>query len=149
MSTVWRALTETDLLSRLSATELERVRAKAVEMEGDPIADAITQVVDEVRGYIAGNGSVTMGAAGTLPPRLIGVALDILVPVVYRRVGGVMVDLDDQRTKAADEARKLLRDVAAGKFVVTDGASGAEAQDNGAEYSSPATPVSRNDLKGL
>ena len=149
---MWRSITEADLLTRLSASELDAIRNLAEgEDRGDPITDAVANVTAKVRGYIAGNRANVMGAGGTLPGTLIDVAVALLVVDLYSRSAGLLIDLNDTRRKSAEAAERTLRDVAAGSFRVElpDGAADAFAGSSAAEMASPSAPLRRNDLAGL
>lgn len=148
---MWRKITEADLLTRLSANELDTIRSIAEgESRGDPVAEAVANVTAKVRGYIAGNRSNVIGPAGTIPETLIDVAVALLVVDLYGRSAGLLVDLNDVRKAAAQAAERTLRDVASGSFrVELPGASHDFAGASAAEMASPSKPLRRDDLKGL
>lgn len=117
----WRAISEVDLLQRMSSTELEAIRESGLsDSQGDPVADTIDQVTELVRGYIAANRNNKLGTAGTLPERLIRSACDILVVDVSTRVGGVLIDLSETRKDAKRDAIRLLEQVAAGTYAIEE-----------------------------
>ncbi len=120
----WRAITENDLLQRMSGDELTALRDAALgDDQADPIAGHISQITDFVRGYIAAWQNNTLGLAGTLPERLILTACDILVVQVSSRPGGFLVDLNDTRKEQYKSAMRLLEQVAAGKFRIEEPAT--------------------------
>ena len=51
----WSAITEAEIVTHISGDELEALRAAALaDGQEDPVDPSITQVTDEVRGYVAG-----------------------------------------------------------------------------------------------
>jgi len=102
---MWRALTENDLKTGLSGTELSRFRSAALaDGQADPIQDVIDSVTDLVRGYIAANRENILGPDGTLPEKLVRPAVDYLVIEVQKRVAGVVIDPKSARKDARDAA---------------------------------------------
>lgn len=149
----WRAITDTDIKSKLSDDELAQIRANA-KTGTDPVADSVRIITDKVRGFVAANSRNVMGPEGTIPERLMDSALALLVPDVYGRTAGLLIDLDGVRTDAAKAARELLRDVARGLFAIElpadTSASGEDAKSASAELvTSSAAPLRRDDLAGL
>jgi len=115
----WRRLTETDLLTGLSGTELGKFRSVALrDDQADPIDTVIDSTTDLVRGYIAANKNNTLGPDGTLPEKLISSAVDCLVIKVQKRVAGVIIDPKGVRKDAAEAAVKLFEQVARGLFAI-------------------------------
>jgi hypothetical protein len=148
----WRALTEADLLAKMSSPELEAFRAAAIaDGQADPIAAAIGQVTDLVRGYIASNTKNTLDVAtDTLPVRLIPAAVDILVVDIPARAGGVQIDPEDARAKAKAQAIRLLEQVAADRFSIADPVSGQESSSGGATVVNARPPrFNRDNLRGF
>jgi len=120
----WIAITEEDLLTRMSGSELEAFRAAGLtEGQGDPIATIILAVVEEIRGYIAAGG-YTLGLPETIPVRLASAALDRIVWEVMKRPGATIMDTNDARKEANEAALRLFREVAAGRFAIEDPATG-------------------------
>jgi hypothetical protein len=116
---MWRALTESDLKTGLSGTELSRFRAAALaDGQADPIQDVINSVTDYVRGYIAAHKENTLGPDGTLPEKLIRPAVNYLVIEVQTRVAGVVIDPKSARKDARDDAVRLFEQVAKGLFAI-------------------------------
>lgn len=117
----WRRITETDLLTRISGAELSAFRAAALAVgQADPIDDVLLQVTDLVRGYIAANRANTLGAAGTVPDKLISTAVDIAVMDVQKRAAGVVIDPEGARADACKDALRRLEKVADGKFAIEE-----------------------------
>jgi len=115
----WVAITEAHLKTRLSGPELNGFRSAALATgQADPIASQIAQTVDLVRGYIAGYQANRLGEAGTVPEKLVGVTVDLLVVEVEKRCAGKLIDPNGHREKSAQTAMSILRDVAAGRFAI-------------------------------
>lgn len=116
---MWVSVAEADLKTRISGPELSAFRAAALATgQADPIAAVTLQVVDLVRGYIGACQSNTLGAAGTVPEKLLGVTLDLLVVEVEKRCAGKLIDPNGHRANSAREAMAILRDVARCNFAI-------------------------------
>lgn len=117
----WRRLTEADILTRISGTELETFRSLLLgEGQEDPVDYYIDQVTDLARGSIAGHSANILGAAGTIPQKLIGPCVDLIVIEIMKRCGGVLVDPNDARREAARTAQQILQRVERGTFAVEE-----------------------------
>lgn len=116
----WITITEADLVTKLSGAELEALRdAVLADGQMDPVQPAIDQVTREVRGYVAACASNTLGDGNTIPDELLEAALSLLVIRFLSRVAGLSIDGEgDPRMKAAEQAKTLLRDVAACRFAI-------------------------------
>lgn len=115
----WRAITENDLLQRISGDELDSIRSAALaDGQEDPVPTLLEQVADFVRGYIAANAANTLGATGTIPERLILPACDYAVVNVFSRVAGMLIDTNETRQKASDAAIRLFERVSEAKYNV-------------------------------
>jgi hypothetical protein len=127
----WRILKEKDLLNQISGAELEALRSAVLAMgQSDPVQPSIDDVTAEVRGYIAANSKNELDAdPAKLPDRLIAASGSLIIIQIMTRAAGTMIDPDGARQKRADEARRLLRDVAAGNFSITDPLSGKESNE--------------------
>lgn len=113
----WRALTESDLLTQLSQTELDTFREVARDgTSDDPVAPVLEQVTDEVRGYIRACPQNSLGLDGTLPDSLIRSAVALAIMQIMSRAAGQIMDPDDERQGRADDAVALLNRVADCKF---------------------------------
>jgi hypothetical protein len=150
----WRSITELDMLTRISAGELNGIRTRAEEEGfGDIIAQSKTNVSEKIRGFVAGNSSNKIDATpGTIPENLIDIAVAILVVDLYSRSGGIVIDINETRIKASDAAERTLRDVASGSFAVSkpEGVASDEyTQAASAELASRSTPLRRDDMRGL
>lgn len=114
---MWINLTPDSLNGRIAAPEI----AKVTQMAGNglTVQQVIDQVVNEVRGYVAKAGPV--GLPGTIPDELQDAALSIIILRYVSQVPGASQQTfaTESRKTAAENARLLLRDVAARKFLVT------------------------------
>lgn len=140
----WRAITDADILTRMSGDELETFRVSALATgQDDPVADVITQVTNEIRGYIAACEKNTLGSAGTIPETLLGTALDKLVIEIQSRVAGIVIDSDEVRRDKLARAQRLLRDVAQCNFTVEQPESGSESDEDWGGLSPASTTPTR------
>ncbi len=114
----WIIPVEADVLTVLSETELATYRAAALAGgQADPLAPTLAQVVDLVRGYVGAYKPNTLGLPGTIPQKLLAPALDLVAVRLPQRVG---VPPKDVRKAAADQAIRLLEQVAAGIFNIEE-----------------------------
>jgi hypothetical protein len=114
----WITPAESDVLTVLSETELATYRAAALASgQADPLTPTLAQVVDLVRGYVGAYGPNTLGLPGTIPQKLLAPALDLIAVRLPQRVG---VPPKDVRKTAADQAVRLLEQVAAGIFNIEE-----------------------------
>jgi hypothetical protein len=114
----WITPTENDLLTAFSETELATYRAAALANgQADPVAPTLAQVVDLVRGYVGAYRPNTLGSDGTIPQKLLAPAIDLVAVRLPQRVG---VPPKDVRKAAADQAVRLLEQVAAGEFNIEE-----------------------------
>ncbi|AHF94603.1 hypothetical protein OPIT5_29290 [Opitutaceae bacterium TAV5] len=114
----WRTITEDDLRTVLTGTEIDSVRTVALEDgAGDPVPGTLANVVQTVRGYIAGCSRNTLGPAGTLPEQLVGDAMVIARHRLLTRFPEVGL-LSDGRVNEYNQAMTAMRDVAACRISV-------------------------------
>ena len=114
----WIIPAESDVLTVLSSAELTTYRAAATAAgEADPVAPTLAQVVDLVRGYVGAYRPNTLGAAGSIPQKLLAPALDLVAVRLPQRVG---VAPKEVRQTAAAKAVRLLEQVAAGEFNIEE-----------------------------
>jgi len=114
----WITLVEADVVSRLSSPETVALKSAALATgQADPLAEIVSQVVQEVRGYVAANRANQLGAGETIPDRLKSAALAL---IRWRLVNRLPVKglLTDERRRELEDAMTLLRDVAAGRFAI-------------------------------
>lgn len=87
---MWRAITETDVETVLAGPELEAIRSAAGAADGDDadmLPAIIATVTDEVRAHIEDCAENRLGAAGTVPERVIHHALAIIRNRLLSRLG--------------------------------------------------------------
>ncbi len=114
----WIIPAESDVLTAFSETELATYRAAAIANgQVDPVAPTLAQVVDLVRGYVGAYKPNTLGLPGTIPQKLLAPALDLVAVRLPQRVG---VPPKEVRKAAADQAVRLLEQVAAGVFNIEE-----------------------------
>jgi hypothetical protein len=127
---MWRQITEADLLKQISGAELDSLRGVVLGNQDDPVQPSIDDVTAEVRGYIAANSKNDLDAdASKIPDRLIAASVSLIIIQIMTRAGGTVIDPEGARQKRADEARRLLRDVASGSFSITDPVTGVESNE--------------------
>lgn len=115
----WIFVSENSLKTRISGPELAAFRSAALAAgQADPVAAVTLQVVDLVRGYIAGCQRNRLGPNDTIPEKLLGVTLDLLVVEVEKRCAGKLIDPNGHRANSAREAMAILRDVSRCNFAV-------------------------------
>lgn len=124
----WRIITEADVLTQISGTELEALRGVVLaDGQVDPVQPAIDAITAKVRGFVAGNSNNDLDSdTAKIPDRLIDAAVSLIIIQIMTRAGGTIIDPNGARQKAADEANRLFRDVASAKFSITDPVSGSE-----------------------
>jgi hypothetical protein len=114
----WTTLTEQDIADRLSAAEYTAFTSKFLRPGAtSPLPGIIAGVVQEVRGYAAGNSSNALQDGSTIPPELTEAAIALCV---YRLTTRLPVKQTDARKEAKDDALKLLDRVASGRFFISD-----------------------------
>lgn len=112
----WRKLTEEDLASRLSVAEIEAY-SKSNCFTANPADTILTNVTEEARGFIASGRKCRLGPEGTLPQMLVSSALSIAVVELLTRISR---KVNEDRSKARDNAYSLLNKIAAGEVVPED-----------------------------
>lgn len=124
----WIAITESLVQTRAAGPELDALKTSALP-EGktgeEILSEVIAQVVDKVRGYcttaVRKGFLKSMGEAGTVPSRLLGVTLNTIRYELITRIPGLGKRfLDEARMKAADKDDRQLKDVATGEFSIED-----------------------------
>jgi len=117
----WRAITEADVLKKISSVELDSFREIVLgNDQADPVQPAITDITAEVRGHVASSGVDMDADTSTIPDRLIRSAVAKIIIDIMTRAGGTLIDPEGARAKAADKADKLFVRVADGKFSIAD-----------------------------
>lgn len=116
----WVSLTEADVRTRLSSAELAAVNSvHAASGDTTLVASLITQVTDEIRGYVAAWPENKLEEGAKIPSKLVGAALAI---IRYRILSSLPSQtlLTEARKKESDDALRLLERVSEGKFRVED-----------------------------
>lgn len=118
----WIALTEALIANRFSGPELTAVKTAALgagQSGAALLADCISAVVREVRGYVAACATNTLGEGMTIPAELEHAALALLRQRLANRLPGMARLMNDEARRAEyDDAVRLLRDVAACNFAI-------------------------------
>lgn len=116
---MWITVTEDHLKQAVSGPELDAFRAAALAAgQADPVSGIISEITQEVRGYVAACSRNQLGPVGTIPDELLHAFLSIFVPRFQTRAGGVLIDPNGQRQRDQDNARTLLSQVASCKFAI-------------------------------
>lgn len=114
----WRAPTFDDLTAKLSEAEIEAFNQDVADV-GTPAAALLEQTADMVRGYISANrAAVLADAEHSLPPMLIGPAMDYLAFDILKRLDIVP---NEARAKAREAAQALFEKIAEGKITPEPG----------------------------
>lgn len=113
----WISVTADDIGTRLADPELDSAR-NALVASGDPLPGIVSAVVAEVRGYVAAHRSNRLGPPDTIPDELLNAALALVRGRLLSRLPVASLDTDPRR-KEVESAERLLREVAAGRFVVS------------------------------
>jgi phage gp36-like protein len=114
----WTTITTDLVKTRLAGAEVTSLQTAALASgQTDPLPEIVTQVVDEVRGYVAAGG-YTLGAAATIPSKLISATLAITRFRLATRLP--RFPFDDNRRREYEDAIRLLNRVADGKFAVEE-----------------------------
>lgn len=148
----WVTITESDVITKLSGPEVAAMKSAALQAaQADPLPEVISQVVKEIRGYVAGCSSNTLGEGETIPDELLGAAISRIRYELATRlpVPGL---LTEARTRANENAVTQLRDVAACRFKVVPPATAAEDQAGGnaqVEIAKKYCPPARDSFRGL
>lgn len=114
----WATLTEAKFLQHCTGAETNAIKTAALGTgQGEPLTDTLAKVVQEVRGYVAGNAQNTLGEGVTIPNELENAACAI---ARYRALNRLPVKslLTETRIAEYRDALTLLRDVAAGRFAI-------------------------------
>ena len=109
---MWRALTEDDVFGVLNEPETTAYQAAAIATGQDVLADAITAVVNQCRGYISDNPANQLAAGLTLPERVHLSALHIIRVELLTRLD---IGVSDERAAAKRDAIRFFERVSDGK----------------------------------
>lgn len=143
----WNVISEGDLLTRISGTELSSLRAAALATgQADPISAIITQITDEIHGYIP--SSVVPPSATAIPSRVLSAALDRIIWEIMKRPGATIIDDENgSRAKANAAATQLFVRMADGLFSIEDPITGASVSLTGTSVVN--TPTQHDHFDGL
>ena len=145
----WIAITPDDVKTRLTGAEVAALKSVALAPgQGDPLDEIIAHVTNEVRGYVAANVKNTLGAAGTIPAKLLSAALAIIRYRVATRLPTKSL-LTEDRVRENDAAIRLLERVADDKFAIEDPITGDVSGISIQFVSTPTRLTSRQKLSGL
>ena len=134
----WRTLTETDLLTAISPDELALLRRALGGQADDAIARTLTNLANELRGYISAGGSALDATTATLPDSVIAQAAAIACIRIASRAGGALPDPKGLRKLSHDNAIVFFQTrVAEGKFSIEQ----PTATSSETLSSKPATPA--------
>jgi phage gp36-like protein len=114
----WQSISTDDIKTRLAGAEVSALQTAALASgQTDPLPEVVAQVVDEVRGYVAAGG-IPLGAASTIPAKLLSAALAIVRFRLATRLP--RFPFDDNRKTEYRDAVALLGRVADGRFLVEE-----------------------------
>lgn len=148
----WQTVTESDVITKLSGPEIAAMKTAALQAaQTNPLPEIITQVIREVRGYVGGCASNTLGDGETIPDELLGTAINRIRYELATRLP-VPSLLTQARIDANNQALTLLRDVARCAFAIIAPATAAENQAPGSGVqivSSTVRVATKAKLNGL
>lgn len=112
---MWRELTVADVLGVLNAPETAAYQAAAAGDDQDVLADAVTAVVNQCRGYIADNAENSLAEGVTLPERVHLSALHIIRVEMLTRID---MEVSKDRVEARRDAIRFFERVADGRVSI-------------------------------
>jgi hypothetical protein len=119
----WVTLTEANVIAKLSGPELAAMKTAALgTAQANPLTEVISQVVLEIRGYVAACARNKLGDGATIPDELLGAAVSRCRFELATRLPVSSLLTEDRRTANAN-ALTLLRDVAGCRFLVVQPAN--------------------------
>lgn len=121
---MWRELTEADVQGVLNEPEATAYQAAAIGSGQDVLADAITAVVNQCRGYIADAPGNALAEGLTLPERTHLSALHIIRVEMLTRLD---MEVSEDRRKSKADAIRFFERVADGKVAIEAPAGAVEA----------------------
>lgn len=148
----WITITEADVVTKLSGPELAAMQSAALKAaQVPPLPPIITEITNEIRGYVAGCAKNTLGSGATIPEELLGTAISRIRFELATRLPVTSLLTEDRRTANAN-AIALLRDVARCAFAIINPETPAADQASGTStqlVSSTTRRASSSKLKGL
>jgi hypothetical protein len=112
---MWRELTEDDILGVLNASETAAYQSAVAGSGQDVLADAITAVVNQCRGYIADHPGNSLATGVTLPERTHLSALHIIRVEMLTRLD---MEVSEDRRAARRDAIRFFERVADGRVTI-------------------------------
>ena len=112
---MWRELTETDVQGVLNEPEASSYQTAAIASGQDVLADAITAVVNQCRGYIGDNPQNALAEGLTLPERVHLSALHIIRVELLTRLD---LEVSKDREAAKRDAIRFFERVSEGKVQI-------------------------------
>lgn len=112
---MWRELTEADVQGVLNEPETTAYQAAAIGSGQDVLADALTVVVNQCRGYIGDNPANSLAAGLTLPERVHLSALHIVRVELLTRLD---MEVSKDRAEAKRDAIRFFERVSDGKVAI-------------------------------
>jgi hypothetical protein len=149
----WIVISPAKIQNRLTKQELTVFTTAAAADTQTPeqiLADAISAVTSEVRGYVG--CKVILGPEGTIPDELENASLALLRRNLATRLPKMAPLFDETRKTELEQAIALLRDTAKGNFKVVPPVVEAVSQPSGSAVqvvSSRPRLTDRNQLAGL
>lgn len=130
----WQTITTDLVKTRLAGPEVSALQTAALASgQTDPLPEIVTQVVDEVRGYVSAGG-YTLGTGATVPSKLLSATLAIIRYRLSTRLPVKSLITEDRKNEN-DAAIRLLERVADGKFAVEEPETASTEQAGGASPS--------------
>jgi hypothetical protein len=131
---MWITLTDDDVKRRLAAAEYSALLNAAKQSDQDPadlVAEAISEITKQVRGYVAACNKNTLGEGATIPDELKAAALALVRAYLFTRLPGLRSLNDELRQRETDQAIDQLKAVALCNFAVVPPETPAEDQAGG------------------
>lgn len=114
----WITLTESQVITKLSGPEIAAMKTAALQAaQANPLPGVISQIVKEIRGYVAACERNVLGDGETIPDELEGAAISRIRFELATRLPVASLLTEDRRTANAN-ALTLLRDAAACRFLI-------------------------------
>jgi len=115
----------------MADAEIDAARTIALaDGQADPLAEVVSRVVKEVRGYVGGYTTNSLAEGDTIPEECEDAALALIRWRLCSRLPVASL-LTDARRAEKDEALTFLRDVSAGRIAIVQPASPASEQAGG------------------
>jgi len=123
----WTEITEAFVLTKLSGPELSSLKTAALaDGQANPLTEIISDVVKEVRGYVAGNPKNTLGAGSTIPDELMIATLAIIRLEMLTRLPGLKGLITPERVDAARSGEERCKDAARGLIAIEQPATASD-----------------------